>query len=346
MTVLLGTALVLSGCRDRSPDERHDVYQVTGDTLSASLRLSIGAAEGVDAVVKVFSAFRRDDRIFLANGIDAEIREYDLSGKLIRRVGRRGHGPGEFVELTRIAPFGADSLVALDRSASRVTVLDSNLSYARSFQLPVVIWEPVDWIAEYGAGFAVGLSHMPNERAMSEATRDSFVVALIDPNPTADLSGRRLLPPIPGRWWRSPGPGHLVALEDGPYALVAVRNGRILASTSDSPEILSWNGNAWDSIAVGGKHGTNGYLKGHPGVLRRLYDALVLEQDGGFWLGEAHVNPDGLRTWKIFEPNGSPKSVVRLPRDLVVWQVDDTLLLGKSTTGDGVEYVQLWEFSR
>lgn len=41
-----------------------------------------------------------DGRIVIADMYDAAVRYFDASGRLIRKVGRRGAGPGEFENLT------------------------------------------------------------------------------------------------------------------------------------------------------------------------------------------------------------------------------------------------------
>lgn len=62
--------------------------------------------------------------LVVANGGSSELLFYDPEGRFVRRVGGRGEGPGEFraLELQR---FPGDSLAVLDRTARRVTVLDS-----------------------------------------------------------------------------------------------------------------------------------------------------------------------------------------------------------------------------
>lgn len=56
------------------------------------------------------------------------------SGALERRT-VAGAGPGEYTHISGVFPFLGDSVLVADRSTARVTVLDSDLRYARSFQV-------------------------------------------------------------------------------------------------------------------------------------------------------------------------------------------------------------------
>ncbi len=99
------------------------------------VRLGTGTRPGHD-FYRIRGAVRLDDgTIVVADGSSRELRFFDGSGALVRTVGRRGAGPGEFEEMEYdLGRLRGDTLLVLDRALRRVTrvspagvVLDSRL---------------------------------------------------------------------------------------------------------------------------------------------------------------------------------------------------------------------------
>jgi len=65
----------------------------------------------------------RDGNLFVGEGTVPEIRVYGPEGQLLRRIGRRGSGPGEFESPPRFGIFG-DTLWAVDSRTNRITLFD------------------------------------------------------------------------------------------------------------------------------------------------------------------------------------------------------------------------------
>lgn len=63
-----------------------------------------------------------DGAIYVADASSSEIRVFDASGALIRRIGRSGAGPAEFNTLQSIGWLG-DTLVTLDGRLARIGLL-------------------------------------------------------------------------------------------------------------------------------------------------------------------------------------------------------------------------------
>lgn len=71
--------------------------------------------------------------------------EYDLSrisvfddkGVLVRSVGRKGRGPGEFEAVAEILVSRQDSVYVIDPAADRISVLDPQLQFVRTEPLPL-----------------------------------------------------------------------------------------------------------------------------------------------------------------------------------------------------------------
>ncbi len=337
---------VLGGCGGDRAIHLNDPAASVTDTLSVSIVQTIGAPVGSDQEVmgRTFSGFLREDRIFVSNGAVPEIREYDRSGRLIRRIGRRGRGPGEFTNLRHIAPLNPDSLIALDGLTSQVTVFDPEGSYVRSFRPRLPEHGQAEWISEYDTGFAIGFSHGLDPRRLSGITRDSFSIALFHRDPAPEDSAYRVLLSVGGRWWRpreAVGAYGLEMIVDGPRPSATIRDGRLLVSTSDAHAIRRWDGSAWSIVRLDGHDWSNGAVSKTPHVVVRLYDQLVAGANGQFWLSDFEVASDGFRTWRVFTPDGHLSSILRLPGEFMIWQVAEDLILGRRLTEAGYEYVEL-----
>ena len=76
-----------------------------------------------------------DGRLAIANAGTHEVRVYDTSGQRIHSSGREGSGPGEYRMLAGIWRGPGDSLLVSDFLARRVSVLDHEARFARSFSL-------------------------------------------------------------------------------------------------------------------------------------------------------------------------------------------------------------------
>ena len=76
-----------------------------------------------------------DGRLAIANAGSHEVRVYDASGAQVHASGRAGDGPGEYRMLAGIWRGPGDSLLVSDFMARRVSVLDRDAKFARSFSL-------------------------------------------------------------------------------------------------------------------------------------------------------------------------------------------------------------------
>src|SRR5687768_17513434 len=94
--------------------------------LSAQPQFTIGVAEGPpeQQLFRVGGAFRfPDGRFVIANGGTQEIRVFDARGRHLSSAGRKGEGPGEFVTLRNVFPYG-DSILTYDFQLRRMSVFD------------------------------------------------------------------------------------------------------------------------------------------------------------------------------------------------------------------------------
>jgi hypothetical protein len=145
--LLLGTGLVVAGCGGDGEGGR---APVTRDSAGIAIventapAWTAGQEWQVDSVIldiggdvdSVSGPVRLDDgRLAIANAGTHEVRVYDASGTKVHASGRAGDGPGEYRMLAGIWRGPGDSLLVSDFLARRVSVLDREARFARSFSL-------------------------------------------------------------------------------------------------------------------------------------------------------------------------------------------------------------------
>lgn len=65
----------------------------------------------------------RDGNVYVVERVDMQIRVFDRNGRPLRRIGRRGEGPGEFANLSTFGVVG-DTVWASDSRLRRITLFD------------------------------------------------------------------------------------------------------------------------------------------------------------------------------------------------------------------------------
>lgn len=191
----------------------------------------------------------REGNVYVLEAAVPEIRVYDPAGDLLRRIGRRGSGPGEFEGGVRFGVVG-DTVWAVDVTVNRITLFDREgtvLSAARTDGLQVPL--PSSY------GFLLPWTMRPDGMFVSHFGRISFSrdggptgVRATDSIPVPfvlfDASGR-VADTIgwadrpPPRMWRPPSE------RDAPPADVEVGGRRLFVPTP--PTTLPW----WEPLADG-----------------------------------------------------------------------------------------------
>jgi hypothetical protein len=85
---------------------------------------------------QVVGAFRRSDGVMVVGDRGtSSIKYFDETGRLVRTVGRKGKGPGEFEYLAWVKACGADSVFAYDITNRYVTVFSGEGQDSRRFTM-------------------------------------------------------------------------------------------------------------------------------------------------------------------------------------------------------------------
>jgi len=152
--------------------------------------LEIGSLDGPEpyAFAALESVIRLPDgRVAVSDAGATSIRIYDVDGMHVRSWGSKGEGPGEFSSLSRLYPFGPDSLLAAERYPGVLTVFDLEGNLGRMIPGPDVSGDSTftldSWLYRR---FWVERALTIDERANTRATLDRL------PSPT-EAPGYRLL---------------------------------------------------------------------------------------------------------------------------------------------------------
>jgi hypothetical protein len=76
--------------------------------------------------------------IYVLDAMDYSLKKFDVRGKLLKKTGGKGQGPGEFMA-PRLLDGSGDSLYATDQNAAAIFVFDRNLEFKRMIPCPSLI---------------------------------------------------------------------------------------------------------------------------------------------------------------------------------------------------------------
>ncbi|MGH7711230.1 MAG: 6-bladed beta-propeller, partial [Gemmatimonadaceae bacterium] len=130
------------------------VFDSTGDTIVARtsgivpsdaerrlvLEQQIGQAEGSDTATfgRIgYIAVTGDNRLFVFDEQGPSLKLFDSTGKLVRYVGRKGAGPGEFEQVTGMSVLPNGGLALWDASHARVNVYDAAGDFVTQWRVPI-----------------------------------------------------------------------------------------------------------------------------------------------------------------------------------------------------------------
>lgn len=120
-------------CRGQTPTPIS--YSAGDRPIAATPAISIDESAGcvfnrVGSIV-----IRRDKSIVVGNAGNGEICLFGANGRLIRRSGRGGSGPGEYRDMTGVHILPGDSSLVVDNLLRRLTVLSPEGTFVRSIAL-------------------------------------------------------------------------------------------------------------------------------------------------------------------------------------------------------------------
>jgi outer membrane protein assembly factor BamB len=100
--------------------------------------LSIGSLEDDVLFQWVGVISDSDSYIYITDNLDYSLKKFDDQGNLIKKTGRRGQGPGEFLA-PRYLGISNKFLYVTDQFKSEIQVFDKNLNYSRSLPISMPV---------------------------------------------------------------------------------------------------------------------------------------------------------------------------------------------------------------
>ncbi len=97
--------------------------------------LSIGKVDDDILFQWVGVAVDSDGALYVTDAMDHSLKKFDAHGKLLKKAGRKGQGPGEFMAL-RYLGSSEDFLYVTDQNRLEIQVFDKELNYRKSIRIP------------------------------------------------------------------------------------------------------------------------------------------------------------------------------------------------------------------
>jgi hypothetical protein len=117
------------------------IYEHPADALQRAPLIVMDTApmavltqSGDDDFARITMAtFLSDDRIAFADGAENTVRIHAADGAALRRIGRKGEGPGEFSGIYGLISFADDSIAVTSMGQQRITVIHPDSGVVRVF---------------------------------------------------------------------------------------------------------------------------------------------------------------------------------------------------------------------
>jgi hypothetical protein len=311
------------------------------------------------------------DRIAVLNAGTSEVRVFDMAGRYLMTVGRRGAGPGEFQYPRLLTAFGRDSLLVYDMVLRRfATVTADGAIHAftglsgRHRGMAVAATAEGDVLTQRSTATA-------RPDSPEEILTNNLRLGLLAKGPpdgaTGDAqAGDSVFAEIPGqkllRWKVGDRFGFATVPYDvapvaaaGPHGffvlLGALPEVRQYSSAGTLVRIIRFAGAAQplapaafaarvDSIVNAATPEERPELRRRYGLMEApatapIFDHMLLGEGGELWLRRA-----GESNWFVLDSIGTPLGQLPVPPGLIVSQVRHDLILGRTRDELGVERVQ------
>jgi hypothetical protein len=318
-----------------------------------------------------------DGRLAVANSGSGEIRFYDAGGTFLRSSGQKGDGPGEFQDIFFLRKSRGDSLLAYDWDNRRMSVMDTEGRFARSFELTVLTTS---------GGFPIVSSPYPDGSlllgadmflASGEATvgtrRDSAMYYHLGPegqviNTLGAYPGGESYQTANGDNWVGGGlvfgrTGYAAASGEGFYYgssdryEIEYRNRggdllRIIRLDQENMEVTQADIDGF--IADRMERARPERRPIYEIMFRDMpfpsqmpaYGEFIVDEAGNLWVGEYRRPGDDQPRWKIFDPRGVYLGVVETPPGLRIYEIGMDYVLGRWSGDLEVEHIRMYALQK
>jgi hypothetical protein len=344
--------------------------------------VDIGLVDGPAAyqLDQVRGAVRlQDGRIVVANRGSHELRFFNAAGEHLRSVGGEGGGPGEFEGLQWVGSFSADSLLAWDSGAKRLSVFDLEGNFARSVQpqgLAAMFPQFHGVLADTSFVLSPGFTPQALVAARAGERRDSLAYLRFDRS-GALMDTLAHLPGAQSYLSKDDGMFSTSSVVFGRDVLLEPGGDRFYVGDNDSYQIAEHRPDGtllrlirrpYDPVSVGEDDVAAYYEKrstdfsGAPAALRARMQAreeeqrkevphrttlpafasLQVDPEGNLWVEDSRRPADEQPRWSVFDPEGRWLGSVNTPVGLRVLQIGSDFVLGVWKDDLEVEHVRVY----
>ena len=365
--VRLTLMLSLFPCIGCSNTEPAPVQKALPDVWPVAMSVN-GAAN--DLVEAHDAALLSDGSLVVAHSGEQEILWFDRAGRLSRKTGRRGSGPGEFRGLNSVVVMRGDTILAYDGRLSRLTVLSASGELVRTQQLQALVPPSAKLVGRLQLGslvFLRGTIPLPRERRAGVST-DSTSLVVVD---TA-LKAARDIGSVPLRSVLVDGAGAGLFVMSSPLpstASIGICGDSLLIAFGDT-NVLEWRGTtdegkrtvsldlkrapvtreALDSLQNASRRGgvtdltvrARQALSRHSNELRRpFFSRGALDVDGTVWILLNQLENTGAGQWRNVDVRGNWTDVPPIPGAGRILQMTRSSVLIHSNDANGLDVFTL-----
>jgi hypothetical protein len=320
-----------------------------------------------------------DSGVVVADEVARALRFFDARGALVASAGRKGAGPGEYEDLSRLRRAG-DSLLVWDSGLRRMTLLDADGRYVRSFNVtwdsagswprPEGQWSDGRFLFESSTGVWSDMPVGPVRATLSvlrfraDGGGDSVLgrwrgretVAVTTPQSVSSLelpyARHTIVRWHPGGFWIGTGDGPRIDRHDMDGRLV----GSIRWSATETP-IVSGEFSVWRDSLLRRLEGVPPELGSAFGKAARMvklpaarppYRTFLVSDGDELWVQRV-ARWDARRPpveWDVFEPSGRWLGAVVVPAGVEPLEIRGNLLLAQWNDEDDVPHIRIYEILR
>lgn len=341
-------------------------------SVAPAPELRIGGDDGKGALHRVMAALRLPDgSVAVANGGSQQVRIVAPDGRLLRTIGRKGGGPGEF-QLPSWLGLRGDTLIVADILASRISRFALDGTYLGSVQIapeaghfPQIVGQyahgTVLVAADEAAGGQKGV--IRGRTALLRLRRDGTLRATLAVVPSSDQfasvsdNGTRF---------------KTQSLPFGRRTVFALRGDVLYVGIGETPAIqaIDTAGRSRDAlrttfrprpvgaadideywkklVTIGGDPDDRGPPEGieYPTTLPP-YSSVNVDQLGRIWVGESRFPRewDGPANVQIFSPGGHPLARIQLPPHSLLMDAGSDWILVREMDANEREMVSVYRYS-
>ncbi len=340
------------------------------------LTLGLADSDDLDATFERITGATRlpDGTLLVADVGEAPLKLFDSAGAFVRRVARKGQGPGEMEFLARLFRCG-DLIYTYDNDGGRVLQWSLLGEYQREFrfQMPALQMTPYGSACNAAGRFAhLGWGQLKPIAGLSRDTVPAWITAaadsapaVFDSVPSSERWGQvdegRLVASMPFPFGKQPHLGigaDFIAIATGDpdgirvYGLDGSSRNRIALKDSAPPVTPADVRTLIErEVLEIGETYRRGVEREYAAVefpkTKSNVSALIVDSEGLLWIRPPASSDALVVTWQVFDPSGELRATLKLPESLEIFEIGLDYILGRVLdTSAGVPLLRQYRLRR